>query len=102
MTYNALFDEQKGEQYYKKAIEIDPDYQEAHANYRGMLLDIGNVDEAIRQSNIVLQRQPKHTEALTLLAQAYRLMELYPQSIDAALRQFSWLPRLRTASLDGR
>src|ERR1035441_8157930 len=59
LTYSALFDEDKAQQYYKKAIEIDPDYLEAHANYAGMLLDIGDVDEAIRQVNIVLVRQDR-------------------------------------------
>jgi tetratricopeptide (TPR) repeat protein len=93
LTYNALFDEAKAEQYYKKAIQIDPDYLEAHANYAGMLLDIGNVDEAIRQLNVVLQRQPDHAVALTMLAQAYRLKELYPQSIDAARRAVRSAPR---------
>jgi tetratricopeptide (TPR) repeat protein len=94
LTYNALFDERKAEQYYKRAIEIDPDYLEAHANYGGMLLDIGNVDEAIRQLNMVLQRQPKHAVALTLLAQAYRLKELYPQSIDAARQAVRAAPKV--------
>ena len=31
-TYNALFDEDKAQEYFKKAIEIDPDYMEARAN----------------------------------------------------------------------
>ena len=84
LTYNALYDEDKAAEYYKKAIAIDPDYLEAHANYGGMLLDVGNVDEAIRQFNIVLTRDPNHQVALTLQAQAYRLKQLYPQSIDSA------------------
>jgi tetratricopeptide (TPR) repeat protein len=84
LTYNGLFDESKAEQYYRKAIEIDPDYLEAHANYGGMLLDIGSVDEAIRQFNIVIQRQPRHVDALAMLSQAYRFKQLYPRSIEAA------------------
>ena len=93
LTYNALFDQQKAEQYYRKAIEIDPDYLEAHANYGGMLLDIGNVDEAIRQFNLVLQRHSNHAVALTLLSQAYRLKELFPQSIDAARKAIKLTPK---------
>jgi len=93
LTYNALYDEDKAAQYYKKAIEIDPDYLEAHANYGGMLLDTGSVDEAIRQLNFVLQRRPNHAVALTLLAQAYRLKELYPQSIDTARKAIRLAPR---------
>ncbi|PWT98375.1 MAG: hypothetical protein C5B51_29485 [Terriglobia bacterium] len=93
LTYNALFDEPKAEQYYKRAIEIDPDYLDARANYGGMLLDIGNVDEAIRQFNFVLERRSNHAVALTLLAQAYRLKELFAQSIEAARRAIKLTPR---------
>ena len=93
LTYSALYDEQKAQQYYKKAIQIDPDYMEAHANYAGMLLDIGDVDEALRQINTVLTLQPSHAIALTMLAQAYRFKELYPQSIDAAHKAISLAPK---------
>jgi tetratricopeptide (TPR) repeat protein len=93
LTYNALFEEEKAQQYYKKAIEIDPDYLEAHANYAGMLLDIGDVDEAIRQINTVLTLQPNHAVALTMLAQAYRFKELYGQSIEAAQKAIALAPK---------
>ncbi len=93
LTYNAMFDETKAQEYFKKAIEIDPDYLEAHANYAGMLLDIGDVDEAIRQINTVLIRQPNHAMALTMLAQAYRLKGLYPQSIEAARKAVQLTPK---------
>ncbi len=93
LTDSALFDQEKAQRYYKRAIEIDPDYLEAHANYAGMLLDIGDVDEAIRQINVVLQRQPDHAVALTMLAQADRLKELYPQSIEAAHKAIRLTPR---------
>jgi tetratricopeptide (TPR) repeat protein len=93
LTYNALFDEDKAAEYYQKAIQIDPDYLEAHANYGGMLLDTGNVDEAIRQFNLVLTRQPNHADALTMLAQAYRFKQLYPQSIEAAQKAIQLTPR---------
>ncbi len=93
LTYNAMYDQEKAQQYYRKAIEIDPDYLEAHANYGGMLLDVGNVDEAVRQFNIVLQRDPNHAVALTLLSQAYRLKELYPQSIEAARKAIQLTPK---------
>jgi len=93
LTYNALFDEDKAAQYYQKAIGIDPDYLEAHANYGGMLLDVGNVDEAIRQFNLVLQRDPGQTDALTMLAQAYRFKQLYPQSIESAGKAIQLAPK---------
>jgi tetratricopeptide (TPR) repeat protein len=93
LTYNALFDQEKAEQYYKQAIAIDPDYLEARANYGGMLLDVGNVDEAIRQFNTVLVREPKHADALTMLSQAYRFKALYPQSIESARSAITAAPR---------
>jgi tetratricopeptide (TPR) repeat protein len=92
LTYNALFDQEKAGEAYKKAIAIDPDYLEARANYAGMLLDTGNVDEAIRQVNAVLQRKPDHAVALTMLAQAYRLKEVYPQSVEAARKAIRLAP----------
>jgi len=92
-TYNALFDESKAEQNFKKAIAIDPDYLQAHASYAGMLLDIGNADEALRQINTVLVRDPRNVEALTMQAQAYRFKELYPQSIDSAAKAIKLAPK---------
>jgi tetratricopeptide (TPR) repeat protein len=93
LTYNALFEEEKAAEYYRIAIRIDPDYLEAHADYAGMLLDIGDVDEAIRQLNFVLQHQRNHAVALTLLSQAYRLKALYAQSIEAARQAVKAAPR---------
>jgi tetratricopeptide (TPR) repeat protein/uncharacterized caspase-like protein len=93
LTYNALFDEKKAAEYYQKAIQIDPDYLEAHADYGGMLLDTGDVDEAIRQFDLVLQRDPKHVDALTMQAQAYRFKELYPRSIDSANKAIQIAPK---------
>ena len=93
LTYNALFDEDKAQQYFKKAVEIDPDYKEAHAAYAGMLLDIGDVDEAIRQINTVLTLQPNHAQALTMLAQSYRFKELWAQSIDAGRKAVALAPK---------
>jgi tetratricopeptide (TPR) repeat protein len=93
LTYNALFDEEKSAQYYKKAIDIDPDYLEARADYAGTLLDTGAVDEAIRQLNAVLTRNPNHAVALTMLAQADRFKELYPQSIEMASKAIKIAPK---------
>jgi tetratricopeptide (TPR) repeat protein/uncharacterized caspase-like protein len=93
LTYNALFDEDKAEQNFKKAIAIDPDYLQAHASYAGMLLDIGNVDEALRQIDTVLARQPDHALALTMQAQAYRFKALYDRSIESARRAIQLTPK---------
>ncbi|HLJ14287.1 MAG TPA: tetratricopeptide repeat protein [Bryobacteraceae bacterium] len=83
-TYNSLFDEGNSEKYFRRAIEIDPDYIEARVSFAGMLLDKGDVDEAIRQLDISTRREPKNEMALYLQAQAYRMKQMYPQSIDSA------------------
>src|SRR5689334_1679447 len=91
-TYNALFEEDKAEQYFRKAIEIDPDYVEAHSSFAGMLLDTGNVDEAVRQLNVAVGRDPNHAMSWYLLAEAYRLKEAYPMSIEAARKAIQLTP----------
>ncbi len=93
LTYSALFDYEKAAGAYKRAIQLDPDYLEAHANYGGMLLDTGDVDLAIRELNTVLQREPAHAVALTLIAQAYRFKELYAQSIETARKAIQINPK---------
>jgi tetratricopeptide (TPR) repeat protein len=85
-VYNALYEEEKAQESFRKAIEIDPDYLEARASYAGMLLDIMNVDEAIRQLHAVLQRNPDDAMALYLQAQAYRMKGVYDESIRSGRR----------------
>jgi len=92
-TYNALYEQDKAEQYFRQAIQIDADYAEARASFAGMLLDTGNVDEAIRQLNTVTGRQPDDAMSNYLLAQAYRMKDLYPQSIDAAGKAIQLMPK---------
>ncbi|MEO7145666.1 MAG: tetratricopeptide repeat protein, partial [Bryobacteraceae bacterium] len=91
-TYNSLFDEASAEKYFRRAIEIDPDYIEARVSFAGMLLDTGDVDEAIRQLNVATQRQPNDAMALYLQAQAYRMKQLYPQAIDSARQAIRLTP----------
>jgi tetratricopeptide (TPR) repeat protein len=93
-TYNSLFDEKNSEAAFRKAIEIDPDYMEARVSLAGMLLDIGGTDEAIRQLNIVTQREKSNAPALYMQAQAYRMKQLYPQSIDSARAAIKLAPTI--------
>jgi tetratricopeptide (TPR) repeat protein len=68
---NALFEDQKALAALKTAIELDPDYLEARSGYAAALLDAGDMDEAIRQLNVVTRREPDRATAWYLLSQAY-------------------------------
>lgn len=89
---NALFDEENAEKHFRKAIDIDPDYLEARASFAGMLLDTGNLDEAIRQLTVVVQREPSHAMANYLLAEAFRRKDQYGPSIECARKAIRALP----------
>jgi tetratricopeptide (TPR) repeat protein len=91
-SYNLLFDNEKSREAFKRAIDIDPDYLEARSAYGGMLLDIGDLDESIRQLNAVVQRDPKHALAHCMLAQALCRKELYEDSIESARKSISLNP----------
>jgi tetratricopeptide (TPR) repeat protein len=83
-TYNLLFEQDKAKMYFQRAIEIDPDYLEARSTYGGMLLDVGDLDESIRQLNAVVTREKKNGLAWGLLAQALCRKDMFADSIDAA------------------
>ena len=83
-VYNALYEDQKSLQFFREAISIDPDYMEARASYAGALLDTGQMDEAVRQLNVVTQREPNDGMAWYLLSQAYAREGDYADGITAA------------------
>ena len=98
-TYNALFDQDEAQKYYKRAIEIDPDYLEARSTYGGMLLDIGGLDESIRQLNAVVQRDTKNSLAFNLLGQALCRKELYSDAAEASRKAIELNPNGAEAHL---
>ncbi|MBA3973122.1 MAG: hypothetical protein C0504_02755 [Candidatus Solibacter sp.] len=91
-TYDALYEQETAAGFFKKAIEIDPDYMEARASYGGMLLGLGDVDEAIRQFNIVTRRDARNQMAWYLQAQAYRMKGMYAESIESARKAITLAP----------
>ncbi len=68
---SALYENDKAVASLSAAVELDPDYQEARASYAAVLLDSGNLDEAIRQLNVVTRREPDRGWAWYLQSQAY-------------------------------
>ncbi len=93
-AYSALFEYEQAEKAYRKALEIDPDYLEARASFGGMLLDIGDFDEAIRQLTAVAGRDRDHAMAHAMLAQSYRMKDMFPESIEAARRAIALTPQV--------
>jgi tetratricopeptide (TPR) repeat protein/uncharacterized caspase-like protein len=91
-AYSALFEYGQSEAAYRKALEIDPDYLEARASFGGMLLDTGEFDEAIRQLATVVGRDKNHGLAYAMLAQSYRMKDMFPESIEAANRAIDLNP----------
>ena len=89
---NALFENGKAMEWFKQAIDWQPDYHVARVSYAGMLLDTGSTDESIRQLTTVTQRDKSNGEAYCMLAQAYRMKDDYPQALDAAENAVRLIP----------
>jgi tetratricopeptide (TPR) repeat protein len=91
-AYNALYEDKKALEYFKEAISIDPDYLEARSSYAGALLDTGDMDEAIRQLNVVTQRDATSGMAYYLLSQAFARKSDYDDAIQAARQAIQLTP----------
>jgi tetratricopeptide (TPR) repeat protein len=91
-AYNALFDEKQAATYMRKAVQIDPDYLEAHASFAGVLLDQGDLDEALRQLNVVRLRDPGNATMWYLLSQVYCRKASYSEAIEAAQKAIQLTP----------
>ena len=90
---NALYQDQESLAAFKTAIDTDPDYIEARSSYAGALLDGGDMDEAIRQLNVVTQRQPENGMGWYLLSQAYYRKGDYKDGKTAALQAVAKTPK---------
>ena len=90
---NALFEDQDALAAFKQAIENDPDYVEARASYAAALLDAGDLDEAVRQLNVVTLRQPDNGMGWYLLSQAFARKGDYKDGKDAAEQATAKTPK---------
>ncbi|MGC1299678.1 MAG: tetratricopeptide repeat protein, partial [Alloacidobacterium sp.] len=89
---DALYEDEKASAAFQRAIAIDPDYEAARISYAAALLDQGSLDEAVRQLNAALQRQPADGTALYLLSQAYAREGDFVDGKSAALRAVKAVP----------
>ena len=90
---NALYEDTDALASLKKAITLDPDYQEAKASYAAALLDAGDLDEAVRQLNAVTRREPDRGMAWYLLSQAYYRKGDFPDGKTAAEKAIAITPK---------
>ena len=90
---SALFEDDKAIASLKQAVDLDPDYQEARASYAAVLLDGGNLDEAVRQLDVVTRREPDRGWSWYLLSQAYARKEDFVQGRTAAQKAIQLTPK---------
>jgi Tfp pilus assembly protein PilF len=80
-VYQALYEEDRADAYFRRALELDPDAMEARARYGGALLDRGDYDAAIRQLTAVAQREPRRAMAHYLLSVAFTRKAAYAEAV---------------------
>jgi tetratricopeptide (TPR) repeat protein len=98
-TYSALYEKDNAKLYLKRAIELDPDYVEAKLSYAAVLLDTGDLDEAIRETNSVIQRSPEIGMAWYLQSQAFVRKGSFQQGIESGSKAVKLTPANAEAHL---
>ena len=91
-AYRRLFQFELAERWARKAIELDPAYDEAYKSLAGILLDRSRVDEAARILTAVRVRTPNDDQTLSALAQVYRIKGSYLESMRMAARAIQQNP----------
>lgn len=64
----------QAQEHYERAVELDPRMLEYRIGLAQTLLDTGMVNRALRECQVVLDRQPRHPEALQLAEQARAIL----------------------------
>lgn len=89
---NALWKDDESVAAFRKALEIDPDFEDAKVSYAAALLDQGGLDEAVRQLNSALLQRPNDSTAFYLLSQAYARKGDFADGKSAALNAVKAAP----------
>jgi tetratricopeptide (TPR) repeat protein len=90
--YNALFEHSKAKDAVDNAIKMRPNYWEARTSYAGMLVDLGDLDEAVRQLNQVRTQDPRNAMVMHLLAQVFVRKKAFAEAITAARQSVNLNP----------
>jgi tetratricopeptide (TPR) repeat protein len=69
---------------YKTAVELDPSYTDARRQYAAVLIESGDVDEAIRQLVEGSRLDPRNDESFALMSRAYWDKAAWDRAIDMA------------------
>eukprot|EP00762_Andalucia_godoyi_P002196 ANDGO_07469.mRNA.1 putative UDP-N-acetylglucosamine--peptide N-acetylglucosaminyltransferase S2.4.1.- len=83
--------------YYRKALEIDPNFVDAHSNYANALKDIGHVDEAVSHYQIAVTLNPQFATGFNNLASAFKDSGRVIEAISSYQRALSLKPDLHDA-----
>jgi tetratricopeptide (TPR) repeat protein len=94
-----LYEEDKAKEALRKAIDIDPAYLEARLSYAAVLLDTGELDEAIRQLDAVAKQDPSNGMARYLQSQAFLRKGSYGQAVDSGNQAVKLTPANAEAHL---
>ncbi len=91
---------EEAEKHFRRALQLDPTYAEARANYGQFLMRQGHYDEAIAQLRETLRLVPKQPFALTSLGTALHRQARHEQAITFLKRALALDSSLVTARLE--
>ncbi len=79
-------DSSRAIEHFRNALDIAPDYMEAHTNLGARLLRVGKPQEAAQHLERAVELDPGSSAAFTNLAAAYMILERLPDAERAARR----------------
>ena len=71
-----------GEREYRRALELNPAYANAHLRYAANLIVVGRFEEAISQAKRALELEPVSVAISTVLGVAYHYARRYDQAVE--------------------
>jgi uncharacterized caspase-like protein/Tfp pilus assembly protein PilF len=89
---SALWKNEDSVAAYRKALAIDPDFEDAKVSFAAALLDQGGLDESVRQLNSALSQKTDDSAAYYLLSQAYARKGDYADGKTAAIKAVAFAP----------
>lgn len=92
LVYDLKDDHQTAITYYMRAIEIAPEYAEAHNNLGELLMRSGKPNEALAQFQSLLSINPDNHSALNGIATCYINKRQFPTAIELLRRAIQLKP----------